>query len=156
MIKQSPKRIFLSPPHMGGEEMRFVREAFESNYIAPIGPMVDAFEQEFADKVGIPYAVAVASGTAPMHLALRLLGMGPGDEELASTLTFIGGVTPIVFQGATPVFIDSDRTSWNMDVELLAEELAASKKRGRLPKTVIPTDLYGQCADLDSITEIWA
>ena len=91
-----------------------------------------------------------------MHLALRLLGMGPGDEVLASTLTFIGGVTPIVFQSATPVFIDSDRTSWNMDVELLAEELAASKKRGRLPKTVIPTDLYGQCADLDSITEIWA
>ena len=108
--------------------MRFVREAFDSNYIAPLGLMVDAFEQEFAEKVGISHAVAVASGTAPMHLALRLLGNGPGDEVLASTLTFIGGVTPIVFQGATPVFIDSDRTSWNMDVELLAKEVEACAK----------------------------
>jgi len=118
------KRIFLSPPHMGGEELKFIQEAFESNYIAPLGPMVNAFEQEFAERVGIPYAVAVASGTAAMHLALRILGIGPapvkwssnltgqGDEVIASTLTFIGGVTPILFQGATPVFIDSDRVSW--------------------------------------------
>jgi len=154
MIKQSPKRIFLSPPHMGGEEMHFVREAFESNYIAPLGPMVDAFEQEFAEKVGIPYAVAVVSGTAAMHLSLRVLGMGPGDEVIASTLTFIGGVTPIVFQGATPVFIDSERISWNMDADLLAEEIEACKRRGKLPKAVVPTDIYGQCADLDQILDI--
>jgi len=90
--------------------MNFIKEAFESNYIAPLGPMVDAFECEFAEKVGIPYAAAVSSGTAAMHLALRILGVGQGDEVIASTLTFIGGVTPIMFQGACPVFIDSDRS----------------------------------------------
>jgi len=89
-----------------------------------------------------------------MHLALRILGMEPGDEVIASTLTFIGGVTPIMFQGAMPVFIDSDKTSWNMDLDLLADELEACKKRGKLPKAVVPTDLYGSCADLDRIMGI--
>jgi dTDP-4-amino-4,6-dideoxygalactose transaminase len=149
-----PKRIFLSPPHLGGAEARFVSEAFESNYIAPLGPQVDAFEREFIQKSGIPYAVAVVSGTAALHLALRNLGIGPGDEVLASTLTFIGSITPILFQGGTPVFIDSDRTSWNLDPDLLAEELAACSRRGRLPKAVIPTDLYGQCADLERILAV--
>jgi dTDP-4-amino-4,6-dideoxygalactose transaminase len=148
------KRIFLSPPHMGGEELNFVQEAFDSNYIAPLGPMVDAFEQEFADKVGMAYALGVSSGTAAMHLALRVLGVGPGDEVIASTLTFIGGVTPIVFQNAGPVFIDCDRSSWCMDPGLLAGEIEESQKRGQLPKAVIPTDLYGQCSDLDRILEI--
>ena len=150
------KKIYLSPPHMGGEELRFVCKAFESNYIAPLGPMVDAFEQEFAEKVKIPYAVAVSSGTAAMHLVLRILGIGPGDEVIASTLTFIGGVTPIMFQGATPVFIDSDSSTWTMDPDLLAEELESYKRRGKLPKAVVLTDLYGQCADLDRIMEICA
>ena len=149
-------RIFLSPPHITSLELEFVKQAFESNYIAPLGPMVDAFEREFAQKVGIGHAVAVVSGTAGMHLALRVLGVGPGDEVVASTLTFIGSVTPIVFQGARPVFIDADRTSWNMDPDLLAEELHVCKRRGRMPKAVIPTDLYGQCADLDRILEICA
>lgn len=148
------KRIFLSPPHMGGEELLFIQEAFESNYIAPVGPMVDAFEKEFGDKVGICHVLAVSSGTAAMHLALRILGVGPGDEVIASTLTFIGSVTPIIFQGATSVFIDSERSSWNMDVNLLAEEIETSKRKDKLPKAVIPTDLYGQCADLDQILEI--
>lgn len=139
---------------MGEEEQRFVRKAFDSNYIAPVGPMVDAFEREFAEKVGIPYAVAVSSGTAAMHLALRVLGVGRRDEVMASTLTFIGSVTPIVFQGATPVLIDSDRVSWNMDPALLAQELAACKKRGKYPKAVVPTDLYGQCADLEQLLKI--
>lgn len=150
----SKKRLFLSPPHMSGKEIKFVEEAFESNYIAPLGPHVDAFEQEFAQKVGIPFAVAVDSGTAAMHLALRCLGVGPGDEVIASSLTFIGSVSPIIFQGATPVFIDSDRISWNMYPDLLAEELKECKKRGKVPKAVLPTDLYGQCADLDRIIEI--
>ena len=150
------KRIFLSPPHLGGEEMYFIREAFDSNYVAPLGPMVDAFEHEFSEKVGIAHALAVASGTAAMHLALRVLGVGPRDEVIASTLTFIGGVTPVVFQGATPIFIDSDRISWNMDPDLLAEELESYKRRGKLPKAVVPTDLYGQCADLDRIINICA
>ena len=141
---------------MSGKELQFVHEAFDSNYIAPLGPQVDAFEREFAEKVVIPYAVAVASGTAAMHLALRILGVEQGDEVIASTLTFIGGVTPILFQDATPVFIDSDKTSWNMDPEILAEELESYKKRGKLPKAVVPTDLYGSCADLDRIMEICA
>ncbi len=143
--------IFLSPPHLSGEEERFVREAFESNYIAPLGPQVDAFEKEFCEMTGIPSAVAVSSGTAAMHLALRILGVGPGDEVIASTLTFIGSVSPIWFQGGRPVFIDSDSRSWNMDPTLLAEELASCRAAGRSVKAVIPTDLYGQCADLDAI-----
>jgi len=151
---QNHKRIFLSPPHMCGEEMKFVQEAFESNYIAPTGPMINLFEREFAEKVGIAHAVAVSSGTAAMHLAMRVLGVGAGDEVIASTLTFIGSVSPVVFQGTTPVFIDSDRMSWNMDPNLLAEEIEACRKRGRMPKAVIPTDLYGQCADMDRIREI--
>jgi len=134
--------------------MRFVKEAFESNYIAPLGPQVDAFEREFAEYVGIKYCVALSSGTAAMHLALRLLGVGPGDEVIASTLTFIGSVTPIVFQEGIPVFVDCDRSSWNMDPDLLEEELDASNKRGKLPKAVVPTDLYGQCADYDRIYEV--
>jgi dTDP-4-amino-4,6-dideoxygalactose transaminase len=154
MLKKESKRIFLSPPHMGGEELHFVREAFESNYIAPLGPQVDSFEREFAETVGIRHAVAVSSGTAAMHLALRILAVGPGDEVFASTLTFIGSVTPIVFQGGTPVFIDSDRASWNMDPDLLGQELEACHARGRLPKAVVPTDLYGQCADLDRIVAV--
>jgi dTDP-4-amino-4,6-dideoxygalactose transaminase len=139
---------------MGGEELSFVHEAFDSNYIAPVGPMVDSFEKEFSEKVGISHSLAVSSGTAAMHLALRVLRIEPGDEVIASTLTFIGSVTPIVFQGATPVLIDSDRSTWNMDANLLADEIEACKSRGKLPKAVIPTDLYGQCADLDRILEV--
>jgi dTDP-4-amino-4,6-dideoxygalactose transaminase len=146
-------RIFLSPPHMGGEEAAFVEEAFRSNYIAPLGPMVDAFEREFAEKVGMAHAMAVSSGTAAMHLALRVLGVGAGDVVLASTLTFIGSVTPILFQGATPVFMDCDPETWNMDPRLLKEALEALRREGRLPRAVIPTDLYGQCADYDRIRE---
>jgi dTDP-4-amino-4,6-dideoxygalactose transaminase len=151
---KAENRIYLSPPHMSGEEIKFIEEAVRSNYVAPLGPMVDAFEHEFAKKVGIPHALAVSSGTAAMHLALRILGIGAGDEVIASSLTFIGGVNAIIFQDATPVFIDSDRSSWNMDPDLLAEELEARQKLGHLPKAVISTDLYGQCADLDSILKI--
>jgi dTDP-4-amino-4,6-dideoxygalactose transaminase len=148
------RRIFLSPPHIGDEEIRFVHEAFDSNYIAPLGPQVDAFEREFAEKTEIPYTVALSSGTAAMHLALRILGVKPGDEVFASTLTFIGSVSPVTFLGATPVFIDADRISWNMNPDVLAEELERCKKCSKVPKAVIPTDLYGQCADYDRIREI--
>ncbi len=136
---------------MGGAELEYVKAAFESNYIAPLGPMVDAFEKAFADTVGIPHVVAVSSGTAAMHLALRNLGVGPGDEVFASTLTFIGSVTPILFQAATPVLIDADPATWNMDPVLLEAELARRTRRGKLPKAVVPTDLYGQCADYERI-----
>ncbi len=151
MPETKPPRLFLSPPHMGGEEMRFVQEAFESNYIAPVGPMIKEFETEFCEKTGIAHAAAVTSGTAAMHLALHALGVGAGDTVMASTLTFIGSVSPIIFQGATPIFIDSDRISWNMDPDLLSEELERCARKGHLPKAVVPTDIYGQCADLDRI-----
>jgi dTDP-4-amino-4,6-dideoxygalactose transaminase len=147
-------RLFLSPPHMGEKELKFVKEAFESNYIAPLGPQVDAFEKAFSEYTGIPYCVALSSGTAAMHLALLDLDVGPGDEVIASTLTFIGSVTPVTFLGAKTVFIDCDRESWNMDPDLLAEELAICAKRGKMPKAVIPTDLYGQCCDYEQIFEI--
>lgn len=149
-------KIFLSPPHLSGEEQGFVEEAFRSNYIAPVGPMVDAFEREFTEYTGLPHAVALASGTAAMHLALRLLGVGPGDEIIASTLTFIGSVTPAIFQGAQPIFIDALEATWNMDPDLLAEELESGARRGKLPKAVVPTDLYGQCCDLDRILSVCA
>ena len=147
-------RIFLSPPHLDGNELEYVHRAFNSNYIAPLGPMVDAFEAAFSKKVGISHCLALSSGTAAMHLALRSIGVGNGDEVLASTLTFIGSISPIVFQGARPVFIDSDKQTWNMDLELLENELHRCFRFGRLPKAVIPTDLYGQCVDLKRISEI--
>ncbi|MDL1980905.1 MAG: aminotransferase class I/II-fold pyridoxal phosphate-dependent enzyme [Deltaproteobacteria bacterium] len=134
--------------------MRFVQEAFKSNYIAPLGPQVDAFEKEFAEYVGIKYCVALSSGTAAMHLALRILGVVQADEVIASSLTFIGSVTPVIFQGANLVFVDCDRESWNMDPGLLEEELEDCKRRGKMPKAVVPTDLYGQCFDYERILEI--
>jgi dTDP-4-amino-4,6-dideoxygalactose transaminase len=134
--------------------MDYVKAAFESNYIAPLGPMVDAFEEAFARTVGIAHVVALSSGTAAMHLALRNLGVGRGDEVFASTLTFVGSVTPIVFQGATPVFVDADPATWNMDPALLQAELERCCRRGKLPKAVVPTDLYGQCADYEHIRRV--
>ena len=147
-------RLFLSPPHMGGREQEYVQQAFASNYIAPLGPMVDAFEREFAAYTGIPHGVALASGTAATHLALRHLGVKPGDEVLAATLTFIGSVTPVTFEGATPVFIDCEETGWGMDPALLEQALADAARRGKPPKAVIPTDLYGHPCDLPRIRAI--
>lgn len=147
----SNPRLFLSPPHLGGNEQRYVSEAFASNYIAPLGPMVDAFEAEFAAYTGIPHCVALTSGTAAIHLALRGLSVGAGDSVLASSLTFIGSIAPILYQGATPIFIDSDAATWNMDVGLLADTLADLKKKNQLPKAVLPTDIYGQSCDMTAI-----
>src|SRR6476646_3096745 len=100
-------RIYLSPPHLGEVELELVKEAFASNWIAPLGPHVDAFEKEFAEYLGVPCAAALSSGTAAIHLALRLLGLQPGDEVLCSTLTFVASASPIIYEGGTPVFIDS-------------------------------------------------
>ena len=148
------KRIFLSPPHLGKLEQQYVKEAFESNYIAPLGPQINAFEKEFAEYTGIEHCVALTSGTAAMHLALKELGVSPGDEVIGSTLTFVGSISPVIFLGATLVLLDCDRTSWNMDPALLAQALESAKQRGKLPKAVVPTDLYGQCADYQRIFEI--
>ncbi|MFN6538034.1 MAG: DegT/DnrJ/EryC1/StrS family aminotransferase [Nostoc sp. EkiNYC01] len=145
------KPILLSTPHMGDRELELVKEAFETNWIAPIGPHVDAFEEEFCQITNAGYAVAVTSGTAALHLALRLVGVEAGDEVFCSTLTFIASANPIIYLGAKPVFIDSDRTSWNMNPQLLAEALDSRAKKGKLPKAVVVVHLYGQSADLDPI-----
>lgn len=150
------KRIYLSPPHMGGKELELVQEAFASNWIAPLGPHVDAFEQEVSDLVGVAHAAALSSGTAAIHLALRLLNIEPGDEVLCSTFTFSASANPIMYEGGHPVFIDSERKTWNMDPGVLREELGDCARRGKLPKAVIVVDLYGQCADYDAILEACA
>ena len=145
------KPILLSTPHMGDREHQFVTEAFETNWIAPIGPHVDAFEQEFCLTVGSSHATAVSSGTAALHLALKLVGVGAGDEVFCSSLTFSASANPIAYLGAKPVFIDSDRLSWNMDPHLLQAALEQRAKVGKLPKAVILVHLYGQSADIDPI-----
>jgi pyridoxal phosphate-dependent aminotransferase EpsN len=152
------KRVLLSVPHMGGAELGFVREAFETNWMSTVGPNLTAFEAEFSRQCvdGIP-SVAVASGTAAIHLGLRALGVGPGDEVVTSDLNFIAGVNPVVYQGARPIFVDSERASWNMDPELLAQMLKRRADAGRpLPKACVVVHLYGQPADLDAITGILA
>ncbi len=147
-------RIYLSPPHMSGLEQQFVQEAFESGWIAPLGPQVEAFEQEFAEKVGAKYALALSAGTAAIHLALIHLGVGPGDEVVVSTLTFAASANPVVYLGARPVFVDSERTSWNMDPNLLEDLLRRKARLGKLPKAVVVVHLYGQAANLDAILDI--
>ena len=147
------KPILLSIPHLGDREFEFVREAFDTNWIAPVGPHIDAFEREFCQVVGIGHGAAVSSGTAALHLALRLVGVKPEDEVFCSTFTFIASASPITYLGAKPVFIDSDRTSWNMDPELLATALEQRAKVGKLPKAVVLVHLYGQSADLEPILE---
>jgi Predicted pyridoxal phosphate-dependent enzyme apparently involved in regulation of cell wall biogenesis len=147
------KQILLSTPHMGELEQKYVQEAFDTNWIAPVGPHVDAFEQEFCEVVGAKHAAAVTSGTAALHLALQLIGVGSGDEVFCSTLTFIATASPITYLGAKPVFIDSDRTSWNLNPDLLREALDKRAKIGKLPKAVVIVHLYGQSADIDPILE---
>jgi len=145
------RRVYLSPPHIGEEEHALVEDALASNWIAPLGPHVDAFEREFAAVVGSPHAVALSSGTAALHLALIVSGVGRGDEVAVSSLTFAASANPIRYVGATPVFVDADEQSWNMDPRLLAEWLDSRARAGRLPKAVVVVHLYGQSADLDPI-----
>lgn len=147
-------RLFLSPPHMSGTELDFIRQAFDSNYIAPLGPMVEAFERDLAEELNVPHVLATSSGTAAIHLALRCLDLQPRDEVWASTLTFIGSVAPVVYERARPVFIDADPKTWTLDTGLLSEALATAAKRNELPKAIVPTDLYGQSCDLDAIVKI--
>ena len=148
-------RIWLSTPHvLSPKEREYLLDAFDSNWIAPLGPHVDAFEREFAAKIGANHAVALSSGTAAIHLGLKLLGVGPGDEVIVSSLTFSASANPVTYVGAMPVFIDSNRETWNIDPQLLADELADCAGRNKLPKAVVPVDLYGQCADYDAIVEI--
>ncbi len=153
-VSSPPSRIPLSTPHMSGEEMALMSEAFASNWIAPLGPQVDAFQRELAANVGVRNALATSSGTAALHLALILCGVGRGDEVMVSTLTFVASVNPIAYLGAVPVLVDSERRSWNMDPDLLAEALKQRARVGRLPKAVVVVHLYGQSADLDPIVAV--
>lgn len=141
-------RIYLSVPHMGGQEQSFVAEAFAGNWLSSVGPNLDGFEREFSELVGLP-CVALSSGTAAIHLGLRLLGVGPGDEVMCPTATFVASVSPIAYQGARPVFIDSETKSWNMDPDLL--ETALRQPRARRPRAIVVVHLFGQSADLDAI-----
>ena len=146
----STRRVYLSPPHVFGDEQALVADAFLTNWIAPLGPHVDAFEDELKAHVLVPHAVALSSGTAALHLALEVLGVGPGDDVICSSLTFSASANPIRYQRANPVFVDSD-TTWTIDPNLLEDALKSSAARGRTPKAAVVVDLYGQCADYDSI-----
>jgi dTDP-4-amino-4,6-dideoxygalactose transaminase len=144
-------RLYLSPPHIGDHELALVTEAFATNWIAPIGPHLEAFEAEMSALIGIRHTLALVSGTAALHLALQLSDVRAGDEVWCSTLTFAGSANPIVYLGATPVFIDCEERSWNCDPSLLAQALDDAARRSRLPKAVVVVDLYGQCADYEPI-----
>jgi pyridoxal phosphate-dependent aminotransferase EpsN len=136
---------------MSGHELELVKDAFASNWIAPLGPHVDAFEREFAAAVSVPHAAALSSGTAALHLAMQLVGVERGDEVLCSTFTFSATANAITYEGGVPVFVDSERASWNLDPALVIEELDACARRNKLPRAVVTVDLYGQSADHDPI-----
>ena len=147
-------KIWLSPPHMGGREEKYIREAFETNWIAPLGPNVDEFEMALSRHLDGNHAAALSSGTAAIHLALVMLGVTKGDEVIASDFTFSATVNPIVYQGATPILIDSEMKTWNMDPGLLEEAIVDRMKKGRKPKAIIFVDIYGMPAQIDAIHEI--
>ena len=151
ILGNQPERIYLSSPHMGGGEMSFIQEAFDTNWIAPLGPNVDAFERECAAYAGVKSALALSSGTAAALLAGRLMGIKEGDIVFCSSLTFIATIAPLVQIGAAPIFIDAEPESWNMSPSALARALADAEEKGRLPKAVILVNLYGQSCDMDKL-----
>ena len=150
------ERIYLASPHMSeeGYEQTYVKEAFETNWVAPLGPNVTNFEQELATYVGVNSASALSSGTAAIHLGLKALGVEAGDVVFCSTLTFSASCNPILYLGATPVFIDSDAKTWNMCPKALKLAFEAAEKNNQIPKAVVVVNLYGQSADMDPIIEL--
>lgn len=152
--RELTQRIWLSSPHLGDEEIAFVDEAFRTNWIAPLGPHVDAFERELAVHVGVGHAAALSSGTAAIHLGLLLLGVQLGDTVFCSSLTFVGSCNPILYCGAQPVFIDSEPDTWNMSPQALERAFVWAKQQGRMPKCVVLVNLYGQSADMDALLPI--
>jgi len=149
-------RIYLSPPDVGAGERNLLLDAFDSNWIAPLGPHVEAFEREFAEAVGVPYAVALSSGTAALHLALIALGIPRGRDVITSTMTFAATANAVAYVGANPAFVDVSPDTWTIDPELLDEELTLRARYGKQAAAVIAVDLYGQCADyarLDAVCE---
>lgn len=153
-IPNNKTRLYLSPPHVTEAEKIYVAEAFATNWIAPLGPHVDAFERELAAVAGVSSVAVLTSGTAAIHLALKLCGVVAGDEVFCSSLTFSASANPIAYQGAHPVFIDSDRESWNMSGSALKQAFADSRKRNKLPKALIVANLYGQSADMEPILDL--
>jgi len=150
-------RLYLSRPHLSGLEQVHVAEAFESNFVAPLGPKLDAFEASVADYLGgNVHCVGLASGSAALHLALRIAGVGANDEVWISSMTFAGGVFPLNYLGARPRFFDLSPSSWTIDVELLSDELKQARRENRLPKAIVPTDLYGQSVDLTPLEALAA
>lgn len=145
-------RIYLSKPHLSGLELSFVTEAFESNFVAPLGPQLDQFEEMFQQHLGDGYhCVALSSGTAALHLALRIAGVGPNDEVWVSSMTFAGGVFPINYLSATPRFFDLSPDTWMIDPQLLDEALSVASREGRMPAAIVATDLYGQSAEIEKL-----
>ncbi|CAA9587642.1 MAG: 4-keto-6-deoxy-N-Acetyl-D-hexosaminyl-(Lipid carrier) aminotransferase [uncultured Truepera sp.] len=151
---QTSTRIYLSPPHLGDAERTFVAEAFDSNWIAPLGPNVDGFERDLQVYTGAAHAAALSSGTAALHLALILLGVKTGDEVVCSSFTFSASANPILYEGATPVFVDSEADTWNIDPGALSDALEDRQKKGKLPKAVIAVHLYGMPAKMVEIMDI--
>jgi dTDP-4-amino-4,6-dideoxygalactose transaminase len=148
------EKIWLSSPHMSGGEMKYINEAFSTNWIAPLGPNVDKFEKEISNYLSVKSCAALSSGTAAIHLALIVLGVKSGDEVLCSSFTFSASANPIVYLGATPVFIDSEPATWNMDPKLLEEAIEDRIKFGKKPKAIVVVHLYGMPAKISEITEI--
>ncbi len=149
-------KIWLSSPHMGGEEFNFVKEAFDTNWIAPLGPNVDGFEHDLEEFTGAKYAAALSSGTAALHLALIMLDICPGDEVICQSFTFSASANPIAYLGATPVFVDSEPETWNMSPELLEKAIKDRITKGKKPKAIVPVHLYGMPYQTKQITEIAA
>jgi dTDP-4-amino-4,6-dideoxygalactose transaminase len=147
-------RIYLSPPHPSGRELEFVEDAISSNWLAPLGPHVDAFERELAAVADVPHALALSSGTAALHLALLVLGIGTGDEVVCSSLTFAASANAIRYTGAAAVFVDCDAATWTIDPALLDEALADRRRLGARVRAVLAVDLYGQCCDYDVLREV--
>lgn len=149
------QRILLSMPHMGGNEQKYITEAFKDNWVVPLGPDVNEFERRLEKFLGHDNIVALSAGTAAIHLALVMLGVGPGDEVICQSFTFAASCNPIKYLGATPVFVDSEENSWNIDPDLLEQAIIDRKRvTGRYPKAIIPVYLYGMPADIDRIMEI--
>jgi dTDP-4-amino-4,6-dideoxygalactose transaminase len=150
----SNEKIWLSSPHMGGEELKFVQEAFDTNWISPVGPHIQKFEEELARYNGVEHCAALSSGTAAIHLALIILGVNHGDEVICSTFTFSGSCNPIKYLGATPIFVDSEPETWNMDPTILEEAITDRIRKGKKPKAIITVHLYGMPAKIDAIMAI--
>jgi dTDP-4-amino-4,6-dideoxygalactose transaminase len=147
-------KIWLSSPHMGGAEQKYVNEAFDTNWIAPLGPHVNGFEQDLARYTGVAHAAALSSGTGALHLALIMLGVKAGDEVICQSMTFSASANPIAYLGAVPVFVDSEEQTWNMCPDLLREAIKDRIAKGKIPKAIIPVHLYGMPAKMDQILAV--